>query len=611
MRTIAIGDGKALKLTTEQRSRLQTFLVSGHRDALDQRFGIEKVWQRATTSYQGQSPADPRWTPFKEAPVIEVTIGAMCTDAVAAQANDLIFQSKPILLIRPTKEKWEPHADALQDLVNIEVESKAWNYRAAVTEGIIDDVKLGTFVLYIPFTKTVRKTDIREITSFGPKIYCLRLEDFIIPANATKDVQSCQFATMRLWTSKKQLNLKARLNNWTIDDTSAAEAESPLQRIRMRTAGLSSSSGEKGEQIAVGDSFCLFDLDNDGTESDLEVIWNMTSGTIMKAMYNRNDCRPFVLECYQDQSHVPYGIGVQEMSEQFERMATELWNNHVWNSMIANMKVFKGPASAMQEVGELYPGAFFDNSNGNVDTMDLGTVNTAAINAFTMLMAMVRERTGTQLLNQPIRNTSRTPANTMAMMSQQSNRRFTPQFDNMREGFAEAARQCLYRIQERVRDPKTRKEVVDFLDELLGEEKADLVVELFRAKRPLSENIEVQLAAVSVSVNKDADRQSLVQLASQIYPLYWQALQQLAQIKAHPPFPGADKVADQAAVMVNKLMHKLLKTYDQLAEVEKLTIDLDEITPVMQQLGMENIPGQMQGMMNGMGGGQNGGAPQQ
>lgn len=609
MRTIAIGDGKKLKLTADQRLRLGNFLQSSHRDAIDQRFGVEKMWESSLRSYQGQSPSDPRWRPFKEAPVIEVTIGAMCVDAVAAQANDLIFQSKPILLIRPCEETWEPHADALQYLVDREVESKAWNFRPAATEAIIDVTKMGNFVLYVPFTKTVRKTDVRKVESFSPKIYCLPLEDFVIPTNSTKDVQSCQFATMLLHTSKKQLNLKARLNNWTVDDAVGAETNSPLQQTRLRTAGLAGTSGEKYERVTIADTFCYFDLDDDGIESDLEVIWNVTSGGILKVMYNRYDSRPFVLEAYQDQAHTWVGLGVMAMSEQFERMATELWNNHVWNAMIANMKIFKGPSQAMQETEEIYPGKFLVEDNGKIEAMEMGEVNSTAINAFTMLMAMVRERTGTQLLNQPVRNTSRTPANTMAMMSQQSNRRFTPQFDNMREGLAEGARQCLYRLQERVKDPKTRKEVMDYINELMGEERGALVLELFKRKRPLMEAIDVQLAAVSVSTNKDADRQSLTQLASQVYPLYWQALQQLAPIMAHPPFPGADKVAKQAGEMLNKLMHKILKTYDQLSEVEKLTIDLDDITPVMAQLGLEQIPGQMNGMINAMG--QNGGGPPQ
>ena len=141
------------------------------------------------------------------------------------------------------------------------------------------------------------------------------------------------------------------------------------------------------------------------------------------------------------------------------------------------------------------------------------------------------------------------------------------------------------------------------------EHAASLEKALARFAGPLVESIEVQLTAATVSVNRESDRQNLMQLATQVYPLYFQALQQLAAIKAHPPFPGADQVADQAAKMVNNIMHKLLKTFDQVAEVKNLTVDIDAIQPVMQQLGMEQVPGQMQGALTGiMGGPQGNGA---
>lgn len=602
MRTVAEGAGESLKLTAEQRSRLSAYLQSAHREALDQRFGVEKMWQRCDNSYIGQSPADPRWTPYKEAPVIEVTIGAMCTDSVIAQANNLIFQTEPILTIRPTHENYQAKAEALQRLVDIEVRGKMWNFRGGATEGLVDVVKKGNVVWYVPFTKTVRVTDIEKVVTFGPKIYCLPLEDFIMPANSTKDVQAARFATARFWLGRKDLNLKARLNNWSVDDAVGGDSNAP-RYTRLRAAGLAGVAGEKYEEVAIADTFCYFDLFEDGTECDLELIWNMTSGRILKAMWNRYDYRPFVLECYQDQAHTWVGLGVMQMSEQYERMATELWNNHVWNAMIANMKAFKGPSSAMQEASELYPGVFLTTDNGDVQAMDMGIVNPSSIQAFTMIMQMVRDRTGTQLLNQPMRNNSRTPANTMSMISQQSNTRFTPQFDNMRDGLANCAMQCIYRLQEQVKGGPNQKLVRDQILALLGDEDGELVIDLLKQKRPLVEAIEVQLTAASVSVNRESDRQNLMQLATQVYPLYFQACQQLAAIKAHPPFPGADQVADQAAKMINNIMHKLLKTFDQIAEVRNLTVDLDAIQPVMANLGMEQIPGQMQGAMTGIMGG--------
>ena len=61
--------------------------------------------------------------------------------------------------------------------------------------------------------------------------------------------------------------------------------------------------------------------------------------------------------------------------------------------------------------------------------------------------------------------------------------------------------------------------------------------------------------------------------------------------------------------MINKFFGKVLKTFDQISDVRSLQIDLDEIHPVMQSLGMEQTPGQLNGMVSAMGGGQQQGAP--
>jgi hypothetical protein len=82
---------------------------------------------------------------------------------------------------------------------------------------------------------------------------------------------------------------------------------------------------------------------------------------------------------------------------------------------------------------------------------------------------------------------------------------------------------------------------------------------------------------------------------------------QLAQFIAQPPFPGADKVAKQAEKAINKFFGKILKTFDQISDVRSLQVDLDDIQPMMQQLGMEQVPGQLNGMMSQMG--QNGAGP--
>lgn len=596
MRTYAVGQGKPLKLTRDQRSKLREHLQNEHKRALDSRFGVEGVWRTALRMYQGTPPDNQRWLPFENAPIIEVTVGAMAADSVYAQANDLIFQTKPPLTIRSRKREFEAHAEAMQDLVDYGVESGVWNFTPAAKEGLLDDVQLGTVVWYVPYTKTVRKTDLREVVTFGPKIHCLAPEDFIIPGNSTKDIQSVKFATMRMWMGKSELNLRARLNNWTVDDAGSADSNSIVRKDRMRTAGVTGSDGGAKPTICIADTFLYYDIDDDGIDEDLEIIWNMTSGNILKAMYNRYDCRPFVLECYQDRAHIAYGLGVMEMSIPFERMETELWNNHVWNVMIANNKLYTGPSTAMQEMTSSWPGKFIPDDDGPIKALDMGEVNATGIQAVTMVGGMARERVGVQNLTAPIRSSSRTPGISMLSMMQQANRRFSPAFDNMRNGLSQAVMQCLYRIQEQVRG--ANRDLIKKLKQIMGDEKADLLIDLFRRSDvELTDALDVQLTAASVSVNRESDRQNMVMLATQIYKPYLDGMAQLAQVAAQPPFPGADKVAKEAASALNRLMRKIIKSFDQIADVQGFLIEIDEVQPMFEQLGMQNPAAAMAGPM--------------
>lgn len=605
MRSIAMNDGKPLRVSQTARAKLKEWLQLEHKKAQDARYGLENVWKTAVTMYQGTPPDHQRWIPFENAPVIEVTIGAMMTDEIYAQALDLILQVRPPVTVRSRKGDYDKTADAIQALIDHGTGSKYWNFLPAIKEGLLDQTKLGSVVWYVPYTKTIRKTNLRQIETFGPKIYSISPWDFICPSSASgKDVQTMKFATMRMVMSKNELNLRARMNNWTIDDAAAPDQTSPARSKELMAAGLSGGTlgGDGKNSIVIADTFAFYDIDGDGIDEDIEVIWNMTSGNPLKIMYNRfAPERPFVLEGYQDRAHIAFGLGVMEMSIPFERMITEIFNNDIWNMMVANTKLYQGPSTAMQEMTEIYPGKFIVNDDGKIEAMDMGVVTGNASQRVAQVIALARQRVGLQSPIAPTRVPGRTPGITTLTMMQQANRRFTAPFDNMRSGIGNVVLQCLLRLQEQVRGGN--RALVKKLEEILGEEKADLVVALFKDdKVELIDAVDIELTASSVSVNREADRQNMVMLVTQIYQPYLQGMAQLAQVKAQPPFPGADKVADQAATALNKLMHKIIKTFDQVSDVRSFLIDLDSVQSMFEQLGAggpQSGPEQMGAMLGG------------
>lgn len=592
MREVSLGDGLPLKLTPTQRTALKTFLQNGHTKALAARAGWEGECRQAIRGYEGNPSDEKRWTPFENAPVIEITVGASDCDAIISQAEDLVYSMEPPLVVRDRHPEWADAADALQEYVNVECSSGTWNFEPGTKEGIIDWAQLGTMVWYIPYTKTVRKTDVRKVVTFGPKIYSLDPDDFILPANATKNVQTTQFATMRMRMTRAELKLAARINNWNVDDAGTPDNASPIRVDRMMAAGLDSTDTDKHPKAMIALTFCYFDVDGDGEEEDIQVIWNMVSGNILKVMYNEYDCRPFVLECYQDRAHTWAGLGVMKMDMPFQRSISEIWNNHVWNMMMANAKVYTGPSTAMQEMTEVYPGKFMPNDDGEVKALDMGQVNSSAVVAEGELRNMSRERTGLQALNAPMQSSNRTPVGTTSQVLGQANRRFTHPFNNLRNGFAQVVMQCLYRVQERIR--MGDKQLLKRLRLLMGDEQGQRIIDLMKhSDVELTEALDVQLKATSATDNRETDFQNMVTLSTQIFPQYWAAMKELAVLKAQPPFPGADVVATQAEAILNDFWHELLKTYDTGIDTAKFQIHLDAIKPVMQQLGMEQVPGQL------------------
>jgi hypothetical protein len=591
MREISIpgGTGKPFVFKSGQRQMLKECLQLEHLRSDNSRFGWENTLKQAIRMYQGDPPEKLGWVPFENAPTVEITTGATQADQILSQAEDLIFQTNPVLTIQSRKDEFDNVAEDIQELVKWGTNNGAnggpWRYEPGLKEGLIDNIQAGTCIGYVPFIKTARVTDIRRVVDFGPKVMSVAPEHFMLPASATKDIQSAKFCTMVQYMDRSELRWRSEAGNWMMDEAASADGESKVRHDRLRAAGIFESAPEGPLKVKVGYTFIYFDFHDGMGERDLEVIWNMTSGGILKCMYNRYNCRPFVLECYQDRAHSWAGLGVLEMDAPYGRLATETWNGFIWNLYISCTKMYQAPAEMMNESQEIYPGKIWERIGEGIEAIDMGELNPQAIQAFQLITGMSSARIGTNQLTAPLRGGNRTPGISMLSMLQQANRRFTHPFNNMRNFGAQLAIQCLYRIQEQVKGGPEKAATVKALKQIMGDEKADRIIALFRRTDiELTDALDVQLTAASVSVNREADRQNMVMLMTQVMPLYWNGKKELAQIIAQPPFPGAKETAMQADQLLEKLKNKVLQTFDEIADGRTMTIDLSAVAQMAEQM---------------------------
>ena len=60
--------------------------------------------------------------------------------------------------------------------------------------------------------------------------------------------------------------------------------------------------------------------------------------------------------------------------------------------------------------------------------------------------------------------------------------------------------------------------------------------------------------------------------------------------KAQPPFKGAEIEAEKASLVLNKFMHKILRTFDQIADVDQYLLSIDDNIETGQAMPPE-LPG--------------------
>jgi len=144
-----------LQVDPDRLSAFTTWLEQEITDSLSSRRQLDKVWRAVLKMYNGVPKMETRNVPIPNAPNIEVTVGAIAADTIFAQAVDLVFNTTPLATVRPKPkfkgdEESVKDAQAMQVFVNHIAASEEAQLRDTVETAILDDIQLGTGVIYTP-----------------------------------------------------------------------------------------------------------------------------------------------------------------------------------------------------------------------------------------------------------------------------------------------------------------------------------------------------------------------------------------------------------------------------------------------------------------------------
>lgn len=595
-----------LVATADGADRFRAFVDREIEDAISARQPQEAVWRDALRQYDGVPKNPVRNTPVENAPNIEVTLGAIATDAVYAQAIDLIFNISPIVTARAVSPDLVNSVKALQRYINWGAANE-WNLRPAAEETTLDDVKLGTGVYFVPFTEELRKTRTQRIIARGPRVQTVPVEDFLVPGGSYSDLQTAKWVAYRRWYTDQEIADEARENEWDIEGIQAVGAVGWV-RNRREVLGRSLTSAVYSELYEVWRCYAYFDIDDDGMHEDLIGVWDRTSRKLLHVGYNRYDTRPFEAARYQLRGHLFYGLGVMDMVRPYQAETTEVHNYALLNALLSNARFWKARDGSVPETMRVWPGKVqFMNDPKDLEPVQMADVypSIGALQAFPISMA--ERRVGINDLSTPRPSAvlgSRTPGITALSLLQQTNRRFTPAFDAIRLATAGAVRQCLYRIQEQLLagDRATEKHI----RQVLGESEGLAVIALL--KQPdFDRAVEVELTASSATINRDVERQNSLLLVN-LLTTYYQRTLELVAIAANPqtPMPVKD-VATKIAKAAGEMIERTIRTFDQVRDPMAFIVDVEAELDQTKDISQQGLA-MLQQML--MGGGQQNGRQQ-
>ena len=572
-----------LEATPERLKLLSDWIFMEIEDAISSRKMLESSWRSCLQMYEGVPKLQTRDVPIENAPNIEVTIGAIAADTIYAQAVDLIFNTTPLLTCRPKKAKNVKTAKALQDFANHIASSPETDLRNSAETAILDDVHLGTGMLYTPWVKKMKKTKTAKVLAQGPRIRCIAPEDLVVPGGTRQSLDEMPLVGIYTYPSHQELLDLAKENSWDISQF-APIGPTNWVRNRRETLGRHSEGVQrKGQVYDVIIVFCYFDIDGDGLDEDLMVIYNHSGRAIGAYSFNAMDRRPLESMVYQRRAHMFYGLGVLEMIRPFEEKITDIHNYSTLNILLANSRVWVGDGSVPDNL-KIWPGRVINGlqDKDSLRALQMADVYSSIWQDQMVVMQLANQRVGINEAVSPNSMPSRTPGITTMSMLQQVNRRFTPAFDSMRACIAGAVRQCLYRYQERLLAGDEAAMATIF--QVLDYESANLVIDALK-NDSFDEQVDIELTAASASVNREADRQNAI-LLTNLLGQYYQRTLELVSIAANPQTPPEVRtIANRIASAAGEVIDRTIRTFDQVRDPATFVIDVENTMTQLEDQG--------------------------
>lgn len=370
-------------------------------------------------------------------------------------------------------------------------------------------------------------------------------------------------------------------------------------------------------EIKIYEVWARFDVRGNGVYEDIQVLFHMESGAILRAIYfpNAHGKHDFHAINYLPGYGI-YGIGMAEVDEWAQEASTQLLNAQIDNARLANTRMFTAPMGSMHQPDELiYPGkVWYLNPDESIGEVRLSELYPSGFTLLQQLVSFSELRSGVNELRQGNISglPSRTPATSLLSILQEGNKRFDMVHANARDVHSEMGLRMLQNVAQHAKmDPLKWQQ---FFSNVLGPEDAAKVMEVLGTPdvEAIEEAFGISVSATSGRTNKEVEKQSFIgmmQVAGQIYG----SLVQTALLMSQVPDETVRATAAASYASGVDILGQLFDRFDVQNKAEHMG-GLEEISAMLlQQTSPQGQGGGMNPqMLQGLGvlGGSNGLPPQ-
>jgi hypothetical protein len=543
-------------------------------------------WNRELQDFWAEPSVESPELPVTGFASIIVPLTAIAVEAVHARDMGQLFGLKELVTVDVT-EQYQDVKQGLEKYFNHEF-LNTLSFRSKVEAPLLQMTKNGTGIMTVGYrevkSSVVRTADGNEIKvpvyrEKGTTIDGVDISDFVMPFYATEIDQAPWVGhtfriseyTLKQMVAASQLASDAyeKLNGYYIG------VSITNNKVEAEVQELTNTVPVYPSEIELTRVLLDFDVDGNGEESAIEVIFHENSRQILSLTYSEG--RDYEKGVYMPMEYRWYGYGISKQNNQFQEEVTAQHRQRLDNGTIANMAMFKvkKTASWIKDDEPIFPGKkWFVEDMDDIQPMFIGDVKASAYNNENQVVIYSQQRTGVNelTLGMPNIGTPGTASDSLARV-QESNRKFDYTYNNKKDFL----NRVLWRAaQSIIKYGPADRQVFSILPQ--GAEVQIYLQDIERLKNKMFFN--VQLAGAKN--NKVLDRNTYTQLAG-MQTQYWTQVMGLAQQLQDPNL--VQEMAKAALRAADQINLEILRAFD-VPNPEKLIFNFDAYRPTQIPAGV-------------------------